>query len=114
MEASTLSASSSTVSVRLMMTTLHTTVTARTTTTMRRISMRAATRSIICFLIFLPTLPAQTKESLLIGPGDLLHVQVFDTPELEEHARVTDAGELPLVLGGSVRVAGLTPGEAGH
>lgn len=52
---------------------------------------------------------AQTAESLLIGPGDLLHVQVFDTPELEEHGRVTDAGELPLILGGNVKVAGLTP-----
>ena len=36
--------------------------------------------------------PAQAPESLLIGPGDLLHIQVFDTPELEQHARVTDAG----------------------
>jgi polysaccharide export outer membrane protein len=65
-------------------------------------------------LLLVPWLTAQTKESLLIGPGDLLHIQVFDTPELEEHARVTDAGELPLVLGGSVKVAGLTPGEAGR
>jgi polysaccharide export outer membrane protein len=52
------------------------------------------------------------KESLLIGPGDMLHVQVFDTPELEQHARVTDTGDLPLVLGGNVRVAGLTPAQA--
>jgi len=52
------------------------------------------------------------KESLLIGPGDLLHVQVFDTPELEQHARVTDNGELPLVMGGNIRVAGLTPALA--
>jgi polysaccharide export outer membrane protein len=42
------------------------------------------------------------KESLLIGPGDLVHVQVFDTPELEQHGRVTDRGDLPLVMGGSV------------
>jgi polysaccharide biosynthesis/export protein len=55
------------------------------------------------------TLRAQTKESLLIGPGDLLHVQVLNTPELEEHARVTDGGELPLILGGTVKVLGLTP-----
>jgi polysaccharide biosynthesis/export protein len=55
---------------------------------------------------------AQNSESLLIGPGDLLHVQVFDTPELEQHARVTDAGELPLLMGGNVKVAHLTPAEA--
>ena len=64
-------------------------------------------------VLIVPSMMAQTKESMLIGPGDLLHVQVFDTPELEQHARVTDAGELPLLLGGSVRVAALTPGEAG-
>ena len=56
----------------------------------------------------------QAQESLLIGPGDLLHVQVLDTPDLEEHARVTDAGELPLILGGNVKVAALTPEEAAH
>jgi polysaccharide export outer membrane protein len=42
----------------------------------------------------------------------MLHVQVFDTLELEQHARVTDAGELPLLLGGSVKVSALTPAEA--
>jgi polysaccharide export outer membrane protein len=55
---------------------------------------------------------AQSQESLLIGPGDLLRVQVFDTPELEQHARVNDAGELPLVLGGNAKVGSLTPAEA--
>jgi polysaccharide export outer membrane protein len=52
------------------------------------------------------------KETLLIGPGDTLHVQVFDTPELEQHARVTDTGDLPLVMGGNVHVAGVTPAQA--
>jgi polysaccharide export outer membrane protein len=55
---------------------------------------------------------AQQPESLLIGPGDLLHVQVFDTPELGQDARVTDTGELPLLLGGDVKVGALTPAEA--
>jgi polysaccharide biosynthesis/export protein len=76
--------------------------------------MQTISRWVMLSLLMVPGLMAQTKESLLIGPGDLLHVQVFDTPELEEHARVTDGGELPLVLGGSVRVAALTPGEAGR
>jgi polysaccharide export outer membrane protein len=78
---------------------------------------------ILGFLLLLstPGLPAQTPkavptqensqpaETLLIGPGDALHVLVFDTPEMEQHARVTDAGELPLILGGNIKVAGLTP-----
>jgi polysaccharide export outer membrane protein len=51
-------------------------------------------------------------ESLLIGPGDVVNVQVFDTPDLSESARVTDSGELPLILGGNIRLASLTPAEA--
>ncbi len=54
---------------------------------------------------------AQT-ETLTIGPGDLLHVKVLQASELEQTARVTDAGTLTLILGGKVQVAGLTPPEA--
>jgi polysaccharide export outer membrane protein len=65
-------------------------------------------------LLLILTFPAwaQTTESILIGPGDMLHVQVFDTPELEQHARVTDDGNVPLIFLGSVHVAGLTPESA--
>jgi polysaccharide export outer membrane protein len=59
--------------------------------------------------------PAPTTtptESLLIGPGDMLHVQVFDTPEMDQHARVTDDGNVPLIFLGNVHVAGLTPEAA--
>jgi polysaccharide export outer membrane protein len=54
------------------------------------------------------------KESLLIGPGDQLHIQVFDTPEMEQLPRVTDAGTIPLLFVGDVKVAGMTPGDAAH
>jgi polysaccharide export outer membrane protein len=68
---------------------------------------------ILAFLLIAGWAGAQQPESLLIGPGDLLHVQVFDTPELEQKdVRVTDAGELPLLLGGNVKVDHLTPAEA--
>lgn len=68
--------------------------------------------AIIIMLLIVASAKAQSSESLLIGPGDLVHVQVFDTPELEEHARVTDAGTLPLIMGGNVKVVGLTPAGA--
>jgi polysaccharide export outer membrane protein len=55
---------------------------------------------------------ADTPETLLIGPGDTLHVQVLNTPELEQHPRVTDAGDVPLIGVGNLRVVGLTPAEA--
>jgi polysaccharide biosynthesis/export protein len=57
------------------------------------------------------TLLAQS-ESLLIGPGDLLHIQIYDTPEMEQRARVTDAGRIPFSFLGDVSVSGLTPGQA--
>ena len=37
---------------------------------------------------------AQT-ESVTIGPGDLLHVKVLESAELDQSARVTDTGTLP-------------------
>jgi polysaccharide export outer membrane protein len=67
---------------------------------------------ILMGFLFAVCAAAQQPESLLIGPGDLLHVQVFDTPELGQDARVTDTGELPLLLGGDVKVGALTPAEA--
>ncbi|HTZ59987.1 MAG TPA: polysaccharide biosynthesis/export family protein [Acidobacteriaceae bacterium] len=63
---------------------------------------------LLFFLFGKPGLPAQ-NESLLIGPGDLLHLQVYDTPEMEQRARVTDAGTIPFSFLGSVKVSGLTP-----
>jgi polysaccharide export outer membrane protein len=54
------------------------------------------------------------QESLLIGAGDQLHIQVFDTPEMEQHPRVTDAGTVPLLFVGDVKLAGMTPGDAAH
>jgi polysaccharide export outer membrane protein len=53
-----------------------------------------------------------SKESLLIGPGDLLHVSVLREPELQEHVRVRDSGLVNLPLIGDVHLAGLDPAAA--
>ncbi|MFZ0662714.1 MAG: polysaccharide biosynthesis/export family protein [Acidobacteriaceae bacterium] len=53
-----------------------------------------------------------TRESLLIGPGDLLHVTVMREPELEQRVRVLDSGDVGLPLIGEVHVAGLDPAGA--
>jgi polysaccharide export outer membrane protein len=67
----------------------------------------------ICFAASLAgTALAAPPETLLIGPGDRLHLQVVDTPELDQHPRVTDAGEIPVTGVGSVKIAGLTPSAA--
>jgi len=55
---------------------------------------------------------AAQKESLLIGPGDLIQVDVLDTPEMEQQVRVTDDGSAPLAYVGSVQVSGKTPAAA--
>jgi polysaccharide export outer membrane protein len=50
--------------------------------------------------------------SLLISPGDALHISVLDMPELEQTPRVTDKGDVPIEGVGDVRVVNLTPSEA--
>jgi polysaccharide export outer membrane protein len=42
-----------------------------------------------------------------VGPGDTLHVVVFDSPDLEQRVSVTDAGNANFDLIGDVHVAGL-------
>jgi polysaccharide biosynthesis/export protein len=53
-----------------------------------------------------------TRESLLIGRGDLLHVTVLREADLERRVRVRDSGDVNLPLIGDVHVAGLDPGAA--
>jgi len=45
-----------------------------------------------------------------IGTGDLLHIEVFDVPELSRDVRVSDVGDIsyPLIPG-KIQVSGLTP-----
>ena len=53
-----------------------------------------------------------SSNTLLISPGDALHISVLDMPEMEQTPRVTDVGDIPVVGIGSVRVANMTPAEA--
>jgi polysaccharide export outer membrane protein len=59
-----------------------------------------------------PVSAQDQKESLLIGPGDLIQVDVLDTPEMEQQVRVTDGGSAPLAYVGNVQVSGKTPAAA--
>jgi len=52
------------------------------------------------------------QESLLIGPGDLIQVDVMETPEMEQQVRVTDDGSVSLAYIGSTHIAGQTPATA--
>jgi polysaccharide biosynthesis/export protein len=53
-----------------------------------------------------------SRNSLLIGPGDNIHITVLDMPEMEQYARVTDAGDVPIQGVGNVYVMNKTPAEA--
>jgi len=53
-----------------------------------------------------------TGNSLLIRPGDELHISILDMPEMDQTPRVTDAGDVPVIGIGSVQVANMTPAEA--
>lgn len=50
--------------------------------------------------------------AILIGPGDLLSVVVFETPELSTSARVNQDGDANIPVLGAVHVAGLSTQEA--
>lgn len=52
------------------------------------------------------------NDTLLLGSGDLLDVEVFDTPELSAKLRVTPDGAITLPVGGQVTVQNLTPLQA--
>jgi polysaccharide biosynthesis/export protein len=55
---------------------------------------------------------AASAPALPISSGDLLDVQVFDTPELSAKLRVDSQGEITLPVGGAIKVQGLTAEQA--
>jgi polysaccharide export outer membrane protein len=83
-------------------------------------------RALVLFCAFIPsgvalwgqTNAPQVGESveaprIVIGPGDVLNIQVFDTPELSiEAARVSQGGQVTLPVLGVIGLAGLNAIEA--
>jgi polysaccharide biosynthesis/export protein len=56
-----------------------------------------------------PLSTTMTAAPVQIGPGDLLEIGVFDTPELAGKVRVNSDGDITLPLIGAVHVGGLSP-----
>jgi len=58
----------------------------------------------------LATLARTQPHEVAVGTGDMLHVEVFDVPELSRDVRVGDTGDIsyPLIPG-RIHVSGLTP-----
>ena len=77
---------------------------------MKILSIQAAA----LFAVMAGTAVAQSpfNNSLLISPGDSIHISVLDNPDLDQRARVTDAGEIPVQGIGNVKIANMSPADA--
>jgi polysaccharide export outer membrane protein len=56
--------------------------------------------------------PTEAGPGVRIGPGDELDVTVFGLPELSQHVRVSNFGDVSMPLIGTVHLAGLSSDEA--
>jgi polysaccharide biosynthesis/export protein len=56
--------------------------------------------------------PSEAAPTVRIGPGDELDITVFGLPELSQHVRVSNAGDVSMPLVGTVHLAGLSSDEA--
>lgn len=77
---------------------------------MTRFPIQAA--SALAILTGMAFSQSASSNSLLISPGDELHITVLDMPEMDQTPRVTDAGDVPVQGIGNVRVMNMTPAEA--
>jgi polysaccharide biosynthesis/export protein len=53
-----------------------------------------------------------SRARLVIGPGDLLTISVFNVPELQQTIRVSDTGDAAVSLIGSMHLADMTVADA--
>jgi polysaccharide export outer membrane protein len=77
---------------------------------MKTLSIRAA--ALIAAMAATAFAQSPSNNSLLISPGDALHITIMDMPDMEQFPRVTDASDVPVQGIGSVRVVNMSPGEA--
>jgi len=71
-------------------------------------------RIVMVLLLSALALPglAQTPDKL--GPGDAVHVTVFQQPDLTTDARINDAGAIAMPLVGTVKISGQSTSEAAN
>lgn len=83
---------------------------------------RAVWQLMVCTVCLLPLISTaqqmptatagETAPAIAIGPGDLLNIVVFDTPELSASVRVNQNGEVDIPVLGLLNVAGMTANQA--
>jgi polysaccharide export outer membrane protein len=69
-------------------------------------------RILTVLLLLALALPGMAQAPDKLGPGDAVHVTVFQQPDLTTDARVTEAGAIAMPLVGQVKIGGQTTSEA--
>jgi polysaccharide biosynthesis/export protein len=69
-------------------------------------------RILMVFLLSALAMPGLAQTIDKLGPGDTVHITVFQQPDMTTDSRVTEAGTIAVALVGSVKVDGLTTAEA--
>ena len=71
-------------------------------------------RIVMVLLLSALALPglAQTPDKL--GPGDAVHVTVFQQPDLTTDARINETGSIAMPLVGAVKISGLSTSDAAN
>jgi polysaccharide export outer membrane protein len=65
-----------------------------------------------CVGLWVPAHGAENNSEYTLGPADVVHVTVFENPELTTDVRVSETGTITFPLIGSVAVVGLTVAQA--
>jgi len=85
---------------------------------LQRLLLSCAHAALACVLMLLvavlaaPQALAQDKGDYVLGAGDVIKIQVFQSPDLAVEARVSEAGIISYPLLGAIRLGGLSPSQA--
>jgi polysaccharide export outer membrane protein len=69
-------------------------------------------RTLMVILMSALALPAVAQGVDKLGPGDTVHITVFQQPDMTTDTRVTESGTVHMPLAGPVKVDGMTTTEA--
>jgi polysaccharide export outer membrane protein len=69
-------------------------------------------RIVMVLLLSALALPGLAQNPDKLGPGDTVHVTVFQQPDLTTDARINERGSIEMPLVGGIKVAGLSTTEA--
>ena len=77
-------------------------------------SAQGAIACLMLFALAFTALPAsaQQRDDYLIGPGDVVRIQVFQNQDLTVEARVSESGVISYPLLGVLKIGGLSPTAA--